>query len=230
MKIEKIKQAGLCVLMLAAAVVLQSCSDDDDDDGYSRVMPNAVVTLKTNPGDGSFYMQLNDSTTLVPSNIKSSPYGGKEVRALVNFRYENPQAGHSAQTVFVNWIDTIRTKDMAPDLGAGNDSVYGADPLEVVDDWTTVVEDGYLTLRFRTRFTGYHTHVLNLVRGEKPGEVVLHHDAKGDGNYGQVADGLIAFRLDSLKLDYSHAGSLTLKWKSYSGDKSVSLPYHQRKG
>ena len=228
MKTEKFKQICFCVLMMTAAVVLQSCNDDDDGYSYSRLVPNAVVTLKTNPANGAFYMQLDDSTTLVPSNIKSSPYGGKQVRALANFRYENPQKGHSAQAVYVNWIDTIRTKDMAADLGTKNDSAYGTDPLEVVNDWTTVVEDGYLTLRFRTRFSGFLPHVLNLVKGEKPGEVVLYHNAKGDGKYGQVADGLIAFSLDSLKLDFSHAGTLTLKWKSYAGDKTVSLPYHPR--
>ena len=30
--------------------------------------------------DNSFFMQLDDSTTLLPVNMKNSPYGEKEVR------------------------------------------------------------------------------------------------------------------------------------------------------
>ncbi|CEN49242.1 conserved hypothetical protein [Capnocytophaga canimorsus] len=51
----------------------------------------------------------------------------------------------------INWIDSIRTKKPVPDLGAENDAKYGNDAIEVVKDWLTVAEDGYLTLRIRTQ-------------------------------------------------------------------------------
>ena len=93
--------------------------------------------------------------------------------------------------------------------------------------WTTVVEDGYLTLRFRTYFGNRTKHVVTLVKGANPYEVVLHHDAKGDVR-GVVKDGLVAFRLSDLPDTHGKAVDLTLKWKSFSGVKSVTFKYTSR--
>lgn len=72
------------VAVLASVMIFQSCLDDDDNDYYRYALPNALVTVKP-VADNSFFMQLDDSTTLLPVNMKNSPYGEKEVRALVNF-------------------------------------------------------------------------------------------------------------------------------------------------
>lgn len=211
------------LIVVAAALSLTACDDDDDNYYYDDAVPNAIVTLKTNPSDGTFYMQLDDSTTLLPTNMKTSPFGNKEVRALTNFKYDKEITGHSRLQVYVNWVDSIRTKAMAPDLGDKNEATYGNDPVEIVNDWTTVFEDGYLTLRFRTRFAGNKPHILNLVKGKEPNEVVLYHSANGDGLDGRPADGLIAFKLDPTVLENLKDGKLTLKWNSYSGEKSVTF-------
>ena len=224
-KKNQLKLWMMGLLLAIVAPTLQSCDDDDDD--YGRYMPNALVTLKTQEGDDAFYLQLDDKTTLWPSNIKQHPYKGKEVRALVNFTYEK-QVNEGPQSVFVNWIDTIRTKPMAIDMGEENDNTYGTDPLELVKDWVTVVEDGYLTIRFRTLYTGNNVHVLNLVKGEKDYEVILHHDAQGD-TQGYMSDGMIAFRLDKLPDTERETVNLTVKWNSFSGEKSTTFKYCTRK-
>ena len=59
-------------------MIFQSCLDDDDNDYYRYALPNALVTVKP-VADNSFFMQLDDSTTLLPVNMKNSPYGEKEV-------------------------------------------------------------------------------------------------------------------------------------------------------
>lgn len=46
--------------------------------------------------------------------------------------------------------DTIRTKPASQDMGELNDSYYGTDKLEIIRDWVTIGEDGYLTLIVRT--------------------------------------------------------------------------------
>ena len=88
--------------------------------------------------DNSFFLQLDDSTTLLPANLTSSPYGDKEVRALVNFSVVNEPSEGYTKAVHVNWIDSILTKQIAPDLGVDNDSVYGTDPVEMIKDWVTI--------------------------------------------------------------------------------------------
>lgn len=224
-----LKMMALGIAALAATMSLQSCLDDDDDENNALYYPNAVVTLKPQPS--GLLLQLDDSTTLWAVNMKQSPYGSKELRAFVNYREPKeseqvPQQG-TAKNVFVNWIDTIRTKPMAADMGAQNAATYGTDPVEIVRDWATVVEDGYLTIRFRTYFGNGTVHVLNLVRGSSPYEVVLYHDAKGDTG-GRTGDGMIAFRLNELPDTHGQEVDLTLKWESFSGPKSATFKYRSR--
>lgn len=216
--------------VIFASLTFQSCLDDDDN-YYGYVIPNALVTVKP-VSDNSFFLQLDDKTTLLPTNLTSSPYGDKEVRALINYSEVNESAEGYSKAVYVNWIDSILTKQIAPDLGVDNDSVYGTDPVEIVNDWVTIAEDGYLTLRFRTRWGGSgKAHFVNLLVSKDPAnpyEVEFRHHAYGDV-YGREADGLVAFSLDSLPDTNGEPVKLKLKWKSFSGDKSTEFDYCTRK-
>ena len=71
------------------------------------------------------------------------------------------------------------------------------------------------------------THYLRLVKGDKPYEVILYHDADGDV-HGQVADGVIAFRLNDLPDTEGETVDLTLRWNSFSGEKSAQFKYRTR--
>ena len=219
---KHIKFIATLLLLASTMPVLQSCLNDDDDNNYSMQYPSAIVTVKNEVG--KLMLQLDDSTKLYPSNITKPPYGDKEVRALVNYNKVN---SNDVNSVYVNWIDSIRTKNMAADLGTSNDAKYETDPLEIVKDWVTVVEDGYLTLRFRTYFGNQITHELNLVKGSNPYEVVLHHNANGDKS-GILKDGLIAFRLDALPDTQGKTVDLTVKWNSFSGEKTTTFKYRSR--
>lgn len=216
--------------VLFTSLTFQSCLDDDDNYYYGYLTPNALVTVK--PVDNSFFLQLDDSTTLLPANLTSSPYGDKEVRALVNFSVVNEPSEGYTKAVHVNWIDSILTKQIAPDLGVDNDSVYGTDPVEMIKDWVTIAEDGYLTLRFRTLWGDRSkAHFVNLLVSKDPAnpyEVEFRHNAYGDV-YGTEGDGLVAFKLDELPDTEGKTVKLKLKWKSFSGDKSAEFDYCTRK-
>lgn len=209
-----------------------SCSDDDDSYDLSR--PTALVTVCPN-ADGSFVMNLDKDTKLFPTNLKTSPFGKKEVRALVNYTEEEAQpAGFVSRNVKVNWIDSIRTKEPVKNLGELNDEKYGNDPLEIVADWMTVAEDGYLTLRIRTLWGSSNAkHAINLVYGvnpSNPNEFELRHDANGD-TYGHWGDALIAFNLNDynkLPNGYDPLKKFKLKWKSFQGEKSLEFEFGWR--
>lgn len=213
-------------IIALSSLALYSC--DNDDVEPSIRYPNALVTIKTNSSTGQVYFQLDDSTTILPTNIKESTYGKKELRALTNFKVQEGQSGHYSKTAYVNWVDTILTKNMAQSFGDKNKEKYGDDALEIVKDWTTVVEDGYITLRFRTYFGNNIKHAINLVKGDNPYEVVLYHNAFGDAK-GYVSDGLVAFSLKDLPDTQGKTVDLTLKWQSFSGMKSVKFKYTTRK-
>lgn len=217
----------MATLAISAIFTLQSCEKDKNTVDPSIYYPNALVTLKTT-ADNKFYMQFDDNTTVLPVNIKENPYKNKtEIRALANIAKVNePHEGFS-DAVHVHWVDSVRTKAMAPNMPGQNVSIYGNDPIELVKDFVTIVEDEYLTVRFRTRFSGGTYHILNLVPGDKPFEVVLHHNAQGD-TFGQFGDGIMAFRLDLLP-ETTEPVDLTVKWESFSGPKSHVFKYVPRK-
>ena len=209
-------------------IILPSCLDDDDD--FSRIYPNALVTVKE-AADETVFFQLDEETTLLPVNITSHPFDSKEVRALVNYEEVDDPTEEYDQAVRVNWIDSIRTKPMAPNLGEENDNEYGNDPVEIVSDWVTIAEDGYLTLRFRTMWSHQGiTHYVNLIptnNPENPYEVQFKHDANGDVS-GRIGDGLVAFRLDQLPDTEGETVKLKLIWDSFNGEKSMEFDYRTR--
>lgn len=220
---------AMCMAVALSCFTLQSCDNDDND--YSIVLPNALVTVKQMTDGEGFYMQLDEETTLLPVNMKKSPFGDKEVRALVNYTYTDDPSAPYTKAVHVNWIDSILTKPTVPDMGEDNAKVYGNDEVEIVRNWVTIAEDGYLTLRFRTYWGGLQPHIVNLVAGanpENPYELVFCHNANGDAKR-YAGDGIVAFSLDKLPDTEGKTVDLTLKWRSFSGEKSTTFKYCSRK-
>lgn len=229
-------------LLLMMTPLMTACNDDDDNgDGPIIIIdpvevPTAVVTVVPEL-HGHPWLVLNDSTWLYPENISTPPFGEKEVRALVSY---TPAKGDflsgtpsiDKNKVNVSWLDSIRTKDMAlpQSTNEAADATYGNDPIEVVNDWLTVSEDGYLTLRFRTRWgSGDIAHTLNLVTIGDGGNytVRLCHNANGDTGQ-TVGDALIAFRLDQLPDTENKYVDLTLTWNSFSGPKQTTFKFCTR--
>lgn len=229
MKAKKFSLMVIALLFLAPC--LQSCLDDGDD--ISVRYPNALVTAKTSDSDGAFYLQLDENTTLYPINLDKSPFGDKEVRALVNYREDKAHESHGySKAVYVNWIDSILTKQTRVTLGEEDEKTFGKDPLEIYRDWVTIAEDGYLTLRF-TAMWGYSgiAHTVNLITGvnpDDPYEVVLRHNANGDMGQ-RRADGLVAFNLSELPDTEGQTVKLTLRWQSFLGEKTTQFDYCTRK-
>lgn len=230
---KRMKLTAYVLGLLTAGFTLQSC-DNDDDDNWELRRPTALVTVRPQ-ADGKFTLQLDNSTTLFPSNMDKSPYGDKEVRALVNYTKEYTEDGSftadKIRSVHINWIDSIRTKMPVPTLGEENDTKYGKDPIEIVRDWVTVAEDGYLTLRIRTTWGVVNTpHYINLLTGvnpENPYELELRHDARGDVG-GYFADALIAFNLNDLPRTDDKNVKIKLNWQSFSGKKSIEFELYLR--
>ncbi len=223
--IWRISAIALAVL---SALLSTSCNKDNGST-WQYMRPNATVTVK--PADGSFYMQLDEKTTMVATNLSKSPFGDKEVRAILNFTEEDaPHEGYD-KAVKVNWIDSILTKKTVPAPLEGEKDEYGNDPVEIYNDWITYVEDGYLTLHFTTVWGNRNIrHNVNLLTGtnpDNPYEVVFRHNAFED-TYGTRQDGMVAFSLAELPDTDGETVKLTLKWESFSGEKSTTFDYRTR--
>ena len=224
---KKLKCLLSLVVVLVLATAFVAC-DNDDDDSWRMRYPNALVTVKT---DGNVcYFQLDDNTTLLPANITQPMYDGKEVRALVNYKELPDVDERYGKKVQVYWVDSILTKKPVVTEGSeeADANKYGDDNVDVINDWVTIAEDGYLTLRFRALWGGLNPHRINLVTGVNPNdpyEVELRHDSNGDAkNY--VADALVAFRLkDVLPDTKGKVVKLTLKCKTSTGNKTYTFDY-----
>ncbi len=226
---------------LLSVPMLQSCLNDDDNDyDYSYWYPDAIVTVKPVVDEGSeyFFFQLDDNTRLWPVDNSDLPYGEKEVRAFVKYTETDMPEGVDGdvyqKAVQISWMDSILTKKAvaAPqDMDdAGLDLAYGNDPVEIFKDWT-VVEDGYITIHYYTNWGDTNIkHSLNLITGlnpDDPYEVCLKHDANGD--YSSASgDAMVAFRLDGLPDTQGETVKLTLRFDSFSGEKTVKFDYRTR--
>ncbi|MGN1225792.1 MAG: NigD-like protein, partial [Candidatus Cryptobacteroides sp.] len=208
-------------LLFSASLMAASCLHQDDD--YVDLRPTALVTVYPT-SENSFKMQLDENTVLIPNNVKASPYKDKVVRALVNYE-EIGKIAEDTLEVKLNWMDSIRTKKPLILDSDTKLELYENDPVEIVRDWVTIAEDGFLTLRVRTLWgPNYRPHTLNLIGGlnpENPYEFVLRHDANGDYAM-EYADALIAFDLNDIPHEEDEI-TLTLKWKSFSGEKQTTF-------
>ena len=123
---KTLKSFMLLVGILLGSTAFYSCLDDDD--AYSefwRDSVQAIVTVKP-LSDNSYYMQLDDSTTLFPTN-SYVPENLKEIRAFVVYKNDEKKTEGYDQSVQLLRMDTLLTKPIAPDLGSENDSYYGTD-------------------------------------------------------------------------------------------------------
>ena len=207
--------------------MISSCCLDDKNEGY-YYYPNMLVTVKS-AEDGRCYFQLDDNTALLPTNLQKSPYKG-QVRALANCSSVEGDATPYDQLVKVHWVDSILTKKavMASDLQ--HPDFYGKDPVEIVNNWVTVVEDGYLTLQFAALFgNGMTPHTINLIMGvdpENPYLVELRHDAKGDYQMCSSRTGLVAFDISELPDTQGETVKLTVRYIGYNNvEKTYAFDY-----
>lgn len=210
---------AMMIAAVSAASALSSCTHSDDN--YNeKAFANAMVTVRT-AGTGDVYLMLADDKAVEPVNLKKHPFDGKTVRAYANIdEQENGK-------VYVNWIDSVLTKQPVADLGEDNGTAYGSDPVDIVNSWETVAEDGFLTIRFRTVWGGMAKHEVNLVTGSDPDDpykVIFCHNAHGD-TVGRVGDGVVAFDLSSLPYTGDKPVKLTLVWKSSTGERTASMNF-----
>jgi len=206
---------GLAVFL--AFSTLTSCLDNDDDSAYynnSGVI--GIVTVKP-LSSSSCYMQLDDSTTLFPLNDISSAFSlYRERRAIVHFNVnKSGNAQGYSYAIYVNSIDSILTKTLAPNMGNNNDEAYGKDGVNMKSIW---IEDGYITFQFTALFGGTQKHLLNLVQPDanKPYELEFHHNSFNDPKTAE-GWGLVSFKLDALPNTGNNTVKLTIKYRNLNG-------------
>lgn len=200
----------------------------DDDDGYS-LGKFWIETATVVPLDGkSYYLRLDDGTTLWPAAPIGYYYEPKEnQRALVNFTILSDSAGGYDHWIKVNRIDDYLTKNIAENLGVKNDSIYGKDPVGVSSIW---IGDNYLNVYLKAYFGGVKKHFINLIPSDEEGvDYELRHNAYDDPSPGYLRGNLVAFKLPEAATPEDASASektmIVVKVKTFDGDKLYKIKF-----
>lgn len=106
------------------------------------------------------------------------------------------------------------------DLAAG---MASSDPIDIVDDWISNAEDGFLTLHYKMMAGGQKAHRFILgYDAANPASLTLMHFADGDSGQ-TLTEGMICFPLDFLPADFT--GEISLVYKPISGG-TVTTKYN----
>lgn len=218
--------------LVVAIGVLAGCSkgvpgpdifatDVGPGDGYT-----AIVTVKQSE-NGAVYFQLNEDKRLYPQNYEY-PFTG--LRRIICGLQET--GGDSCRVLWMEFLEQ-GSKDhyyvpvAAPEDGPedpfpedGPEDSFPHDGLDILEDWMTGAEDGFLTLHYSTWWgDGSVAHRLRLVYGTHPGnpyELLLSHDRNNDA-FLEKADALICFDINDLPSTEGKYVNLRLKWTDSEG-------------
>lgn len=176
----------------------------------------AIVTVKQDES-GTIYFQLDDNTVLFPYNY-NMPFNGME-RIICGLAVAN-----CANECHVQWMDFLEKGDISYTQDAIDDG------LDIIDDWMTSVEDGFLTIHYNAWWgNGTNPHLLLVKPSANTYELTILHQMNGDEPL-EKADALVYFDINDILPDTEGTyKDLTIKWKSIEGAaKSKTFRFRSR--
>ena len=209
------------------------------DNGEPDKSYTAIVTVKQNE-KGAIYFLLDEDKRLFPQNYEH-PFTGLrriicELQETGGNRCRILWMEFLEQEIMAYWVPYASPPDgpdpYDPPQEGADPSGIPQDGLDILDDWMTSVEDGFLTLHYSTWWgDGSVAHVFFLARGtnpEDPYELLLSHDRKSDA-FLEKADALICFDINDLPSTEGQYVNLRLKWIDCEGKPAAKdFPFKSR--
>ena len=181
----------------------------------------AIATLRSR--NGIRYLVLDETSIgliVNPASVQDIPDGTR-----VFVRYQQVSAtlpDFCTEAVRVDWAASV-------DVGAVSfltDAPEG-DPVDIVTDWMSSLEDGFLTLHYKIRASGKVAHSFELRPDVEGQQYRLLHDAHGDTG-GEETEGLICFPVADLLPDtQGETVTLTLHYTALN-KKASTLTFDYR--
>ena len=183
---------------------------------------DVIVTIKQD-ADGTVFFQYG-SDRLYPGAGYPFERQCRAMASVTIYAEEVPLYGHR---VDVNWLEPIDQGAFKPYPAEG----YGSDGIDILTkSWITSVEDGYVTLHYKTWWgdpSGHHDFFL--VQGEDPYELTLMHNANGDEET-VYSEGTIYFDINSLPPTGDGTETIHIKWNTIEGNEVIaSFEFKSRK-
>ena len=209
MRQNYMRNIGWTAVVVGVLWLLAGCSKGEGYDflspdgnyGYSDPQKGtsndlAIGTVRSK--DGVRYIRLDEkscSQVMNPDGIADIKDG---TRVFLQYRYVvyASIADFCTDAILVEWASPL-------DVGSVGDLTAksrGEDPVDIILDWMTSLEDGFFTLHYSIPASGNVKHDFTLYRGESKDVFILSHDAHGDTK-GSLMDGLVCFDVSSLLPD-----------------------------
>lgn len=172
-------------------------ADPGGEYGWSGPTQNdwAIGTVRSQ--DGKRYIRLDDKTVCLvvnPDEVKDIP---DRTRVFLQYRCVviSSLPDFCTDAILVEWASPLELGEIRSDLKG-----MEGDPVGVVLDWMTCLEDGFLTLHYAFPTQGKASHGLYLAPGPGKNEYRFVHDAHED-TVGDLTEGLICFDVEALLPD-----------------------------
>ena len=186
---------------LGFLLALTGCAKSD----YESVIPwQDGAAGKTMLAIGTFRLQEGAPTVRIDASTLAYVTNRKEVadladgtRIFLEYSARNAQdiPDFCTESIYVHWTSVLEVGDIRYDLQASE-----GDPVNVVTDWITTLEDGFLTIHYSVYASGSVQHTFSLYPTASPYGYRLFHDAHGDTG-GSLTDGIICFPVGALLPD-----------------------------
>ena len=173
---------------------------DPGEGGYYNSGPNSndlgIGTIRTYGLQR--YVRLDDSTIgmiVNPKAVEDIPDG---TRVFIQYRcvvLGSNLPEFFTDAVLVEWARPLEVGEVYHEAQSRQ-----GDPISVIMDWMTTLEDGYLTIHYSIPSSGNASHKFSLCPGEKEHEYILIRDANGDTK-GDWTDGIVCFYVSSMLPD-----------------------------
>lgn len=169
----------------------------------------ALVTVKQ-AEDGSAYLYFNDDIKLRCPDRFERQY---RAMCMVTIKGYPDNEGYCPCDIY--YLEALDEGDLTYEAAVG-----GSDGLDILDEWVTAVDDGYLTLQYSAWF-GEHPvkhdfHVVAGLDADNPYCLELRHDAHSD-KHDNKAEGIISFDINTLPDTQGETVKLTLKYTTTDG-------------
>ena len=193
--------------VMVVLVFLAGCSKaqydfmPENEKGYTYLDPQsgtddlAIGTVRSR--DGVRFIRLDEkscSQVMNPKEIADIPDG---TRVFLQYRYVVAAsiADFCTDAILVEWASPLEMGEIRYDMQART-----GDPVDILMDWITSLEDGFLTLHYSIQASGNVKHDFSLYPSVEPNTYRLVHDAHRDIR-GTQTDGIICFDVSGLLPD-----------------------------
>ena len=188
----------------ALVLLLPACSKEDFEvdrqwtaERYGETSDDAGVAIGTlRSRDGVRFIRLDGVTCSQIMNGKEVQDIPDGTRVFLQYRYivapTVAVADFCADAILVEWASPLDVGAVAEKPYDRNAKSGGDDPVDIITDWMTSLEDGFLTLHYSIPTSGSVKHDFSIHPGKAENEWLLVHDAHGDTK-GSLTEGIVCF-------------------------------------